>query len=275
MLSEGLAERLAQNRVLVADGGVLKELQARGLPLGESPEAWCVDRPDAVLAAHRSLVATGAAIVTTNSSGANRSRYAEETETILVASVRLARHAAPKAVIAGAIGPAGSPLERRFLFTGQAAALASSGADALWFESLADAADAEAALEAARPTGIPYVLTFDSSKVALDHDAAARFVELVSRACRFDPQPATVDVDGSAGPEFALKAVGMIGALAVPLVVRASTGLPELRNGAVVHPFGENEMAGFAIVARRLGARILGGCHGVGASMIAAMAEAL
>jgi 5-methyltetrahydrofolate--homocysteine methyltransferase len=273
-LSDRLSDRLATHRVLVAGGGAVAELHALGLPIGEPPEAWCIDRPEAVVAAHRSLLAAGASILATNSAGANHSRYGEEAEAILAASVRLAREAAPEAVIAGAINPVGSSSERRFLFTGQAAALASAGADLLWFEALADAGDAEAALEAARPAGIPYILTFDPAPVATDHVAAARFVELVSRACRFDPMPAAVGVDGT-GPELALKAVGAIGALPLPLVVRAGADLPELRNGSVVHPFGKEEMAGFAIVARRLGARILGGCHGIDAAIIGAMAEAL
>jgi len=42
----------------------------------------------------------------------------------------------------------------------------------------------------------------------------------------------------------------------VTLVVRASIGPQELRNGAVADPFDREEMAGFVIVAGRLGARI-------------------
>lgn len=275
MSPDRLSQRLADHRVLVVDGGVTGGLRSLGLPVGDPPEAWCLDRPETVMEAHRALFAAGAGIITTNSFGANHSRYGDEADAIAAASVRLARDAASRAVIAGSIGPVGSVFEHRFLFTRQAAALASAGADVLWFESLADAGDAEAAFEAARPTGLPYVLTFDPAPVAVDHEAALRFVDLLTRACRFDPQPAAVGVDSRFGPELALKAVGVIGAIERPLVVRASIGLPELRNGAVAPPFGAEEMAGFAIVARRLGARIVGGCHGVDASMIAAMVEAL
>jgi 5-methyltetrahydrofolate--homocysteine methyltransferase len=274
-LPDRLSERLAEHRVLIVDGGVSAGLHSLGLPVGDPPEAWCLDRPEAVIEAHRALVAAGARIITTNSFGANHSRYGDEADAIAAASIRLAREAAPAAVIAGSIGPVGLVFEHRFLFTRQAAALASAGADVLWFETLADAGDAEAAFEAARPTGLPYVLTFDPAPVAVDHEAALRFVDLISRSCRLDPQPAAVGIDCGTGPELALKAVGVIGAIELPLVVRASIGLPELRNGAVVSPFGAEEMAGFAIVARRLGARVIGGCAGVDAAMIAAMAKAL
>lgn len=221
---------------------------------------------------HRAFAAAGAGLVTTNSFGANHSRYGDEAEAIAVASVRLAREGAPEAIIAGSIGPVGSKFERRFLFAGHAAALAGAGVDVLWFETLADA---EAALAAARPSGLPYALTFDPSSVACGHDAVLRFVELVGRVCRFDPAPAAVGVNCGRGPEQALKAIAAIGAIERPLVARANAGLPELRDGTVAYPFGVEEMAGFAIAARRLGARIVGGCCGVDAAMIGAMAETL
>ena len=274
-LAGRLAERLAAPRPILADGGVTTGLQALGLPVGERPEAWCVDRPEAVREVHRAFAAAGAEIVTTNSFGANHARYGDEAEAIATASVRLAREAAPEAIVAGSIGPVGSKFERRFLFAGHAAALAGAGVDVLWFETLADAADAEAALAAARPSGLPYALTFDPSSVAGGHDAAVRFVELVGRACRFDPAPAAVGVNCGLGPEQALKAIAAIGAIERPLVVRANAGLPALKDGTVAYPFGVEEMAGFAIAARRLGARIVGGCCGVDAAMIGAMAETL
>ncbi|MBL8687610.1 MAG: homocysteine S-methyltransferase family protein [Rhodospirillaceae bacterium] len=274
-MADRLSAKLARHRMVLVDGGVVDGLHALGLPLGEPPEAWCLDRPEAVLDVHRGLAAAGAEIVTTNSVGANHGRYGDEAEAICAASVRLARIAAPDAAIAGAIGPTGSPFERRFLFTGQAAALASAGADLLWFEALADAGDASAAFEAARPSGIPYVLTFDPRPVLGDHEAAQRFVELVASASRFDPRPIAIGVDSGLGPELALKALGAIGALDIPLVVRANAGLPELKGGALVRPFGVEEMTGYAIVARRLGARIVGGFGGVDSTLLAAIADAL
>lgn len=274
-LADRLSARLAQHSVVVVDGGVVDGLHALGLPLGEPPEGWCLDRPDAVLDVHRGLAAAGAEIVTTNSAGANQGRYGGEAEAICAASVRLARIAAPGAAIAGALGPVGSPFERRFLFTGQAAALASAGADLLWFEALADDGDASAAFEAARPTGIPYVLTFDPGSVLGDLDAVHRFVELVASASRRDPRPIATGVDSGFGPELALKAIGAIGALDLPLVVRANAGLPELKGGTLVRPFGVEEMSGYAIVARRLGARIVGGFGGVDSTLLAAIADAL
>lgn len=274
-MTDRLSARLAERRVLLADGGVAAGLQARGLPVGEPPEAWCLDRPEAVMEVHRAFVAAGAEVVTTNSVGANRSRYGDEAEAIAVASVRLARAAAPLAVVAGSIGPVGSAFERRFLFTGHAAALASADPDLLWFEALADTGDAVAAFEAARQTGIPYVLTFEPPSPSADHEALLRFVDLTAWCCRLDPRPAAVGVDGRFGPEPALKAIGAVGALDLPLVVRANAGQPELRNGTLARPFGPEEMAGYAIVARRLGARIVGGYDGADFALIAAMADAL
>ena len=108
-MRETLGRRLAEASILVADGGMTTSLRAAGLAPGSEPEIWCLRRPDAVVAVHKAFLAAGADILTTNSFGANRSRYGDDAEAIATVAVRLVRRAmavlgAP-AVIAGSIGP--------------------------------------------------------------------------------------------------------------------------------------------------------------------------
>jgi hypothetical protein len=61
--------RLEKKKILIADGGWGTELQKRGLPPGEPPEAWNLSRPEDVLAVARSYVEAGADIILTNTFG--------------------------------------------------------------------------------------------------------------------------------------------------------------------------------------------------------------
>ena len=53
---------LASGRTLLLDGGMGTMLQARGLPAGEHPEQFCLDRPDVLRGLHAAYLAAGAAI---------------------------------------------------------------------------------------------------------------------------------------------------------------------------------------------------------------------
>ena len=66
---------LAERRLLMLDGGMGTELQARGLQAGEVPEEWNLRRPDDVRAVHAAYCAAGADIVMANTFGANPAKY--------------------------------------------------------------------------------------------------------------------------------------------------------------------------------------------------------
>ena len=69
-----LSERLADDRVIIADGATGTFLQRSGLPRGTAPERWNLENPDAILDLHRSYLAAGAELATTNSFGGTRFR---------------------------------------------------------------------------------------------------------------------------------------------------------------------------------------------------------
>lgn len=58
-LADRLSAKLAWRRLVLVDGGADDGLHALGLPLGEAPEGWCFDRPEAVPDVHRGLAAAG------------------------------------------------------------------------------------------------------------------------------------------------------------------------------------------------------------------------
>jgi 5-methyltetrahydrofolate--homocysteine methyltransferase len=271
--ADALAARLSGPRPLVADGGVTTALQALGLPSGAVPETWNIERPQAVLAMHRAFLAAGAEILTTNSFAANGYRHGAGAAPLAAAAVRLARQAGGGALVAGAIGPLGPAADRAALFAAQAASLA--GADLLWFETLGGTQDARAATAAARALGRPYALSFDYTRAAADSDSAARLGADLAEACRAEPPPLAVGINCGTGPQAALEILARIGRLPRPILVRANSGVPRLLSKTVTFPFNSSVMGAYATAARTLGARIVGGCCGVDAAGIAAIANAM
>ena len=92
-------------------------LQMHGLTSGECPEAWNLDRPEAVKATHEAYAGAGCDFITTNTFGANPiklSRHGLDSriEDMIARGVELARGAAGGGcMVAGSVGPTGGLLE--------------------------------------------------------------------------------------------------------------------------------------------------------------------
>ena len=69
-----LADLLASDRVLLADGATGTNYFDRGLEAGMAPEIWNLEQPERVLGLHRAFVDAGADVILTNSFGCNRHR---------------------------------------------------------------------------------------------------------------------------------------------------------------------------------------------------------
>ena len=102
---------------LFFDGGSGTLLQERGLRGGEQPEGWNLTHPAEIVALHRQYLEAGADIIETNTFGANRFHFGDETEKIVSEAVRLAKKARTAegreedAYIALDIGPTGKLLK--------------------------------------------------------------------------------------------------------------------------------------------------------------------
>jgi methionine synthase I (cobalamin-dependent) len=164
-MSKALSERLGAGETLIADGATGTILMAAGLPPGTPPELWNVERPGQILQLHRAYLDAGSQIILTNTFGGSRIKLAAaglggRTLELNRAAVLLAREAAgEEAYVAGDIGPTGElmapygPLayEKALeAFAEQAEALAGSGADLIWIETMMDLEEARAAVTGAR-----------------------------------------------------------------------------------------------------------------------------
>jgi 5-methyltetrahydrofolate--homocysteine methyltransferase len=152
---------------LITDGAWGTQLLALGLAPGALPDAWNLERPEAVESVARAYVEAGSQVILTNTFRSNRitleaAGLAGQLDAINRAGVEISKRAAAgKALVFASIGPTGKLLmngevgreEVAAAFGAQAVALAAAGADALLVETMSDLEEAGLALSAAKSTG--------------------------------------------------------------------------------------------------------------------------
>ena len=276
-------ERLS-HEVLILDGGAGTFLQARGLPAGYPPDLWSVERPNEVRRLHKAYVEAGADIIFTNTFGASRLRlqphgWGGRVLELNRAAVGLAKAAAQgAALVAGDIGPCGpagrtfrqlSRSEARWIFAEQVEALALAGVDLLAIETISDLEEMEVAVSAVRSVAPDLPIL---ASLTFTRDGKLRSGE------------------GAAGADRSLEAMGvyiagancsfgfasllpiceeMAAATKLPLAMKPSAGVPP------ASPLSQNEAAEYGRRFVEAGANLVGGCCGVGPSMLRAMALAV
>ena len=108
-------ELLKTDRPVLLDGGMGTMLQARGLPVGATPEMTALEHPDWLREIHGAYLDAGSQIVYANTFGANREKLAHcghAVEEIVPAAVAAAKEAAQgRGLVALDIGPIGQLLE--------------------------------------------------------------------------------------------------------------------------------------------------------------------
>ncbi|MBE0542449.1 MAG: homocysteine S-methyltransferase family protein [Verrucomicrobia bacterium] len=279
-------EQLIARGPVVTDGAWGTELQARGLPVGEFPDAWNLTHPERVAEVARAYVDAGSQIILTNTFGANRVRLAEnglanQVEEINRRGVEISREAAGShAQVFASIGPSGKLLmsgdvteeELGAAFAEQAHALAQAGADALVIETISDLEEGRIAITAARQTGLPVVASavFDSGKLkdrtmmgSTPEQAAEAFVnagaDVIGANCG----------QGIAG--FAAICKRLRAATDRPIWIKANAGLPTLVEGRAVYQATPTEFASHVPELVELGASFIGGCCGTNPEFIRAV----
>lgn len=298
--------------VTVLDGGLSTALAARGHDLDHP--LWTarllLDRPDELVAAHLDFLRAGAGVVITSSYQASRRGFAAlgldgaAADAALRATTALARRAVARhasetggrpAPVAASVGPYGAVLADGSEYTGRydvghaglvefhaerLAVLVDSRPDLLAVETLPGAAEAAAVAEAlarvaARPDGAsppPVWVSFTCPSGT--HTAAGDRVEDAVAAARSVPGLAMVGVNCTA-PDQVAALLGRIGAVAdLPLVAYPNSG--QTWDAAAKRWRGEAH-AGFDAIDDwvALGARLVGGCCGVGPDGIAALTRRL
>lgn len=283
-------EQLIAAGPVVTDGAWGTQLQARGLAIGEFPDAWNLTHPERVSEVARAYVNAGSRVILTNTFGANRVRLAEnsladQTVEINRQGVGLSRAAAAgRAAVFASIGPSGKLLlngevsasELLTAFAEQAAALAQGGADALVVETMSDLEEATLAVTAARTTGLPVVacMVFDSGK-NLDRTMMGTTPEQAAQALT----AAGADVIGANCGQ------GITGFLPIcqrlrastdrPLWIKPNAGLPQLVEGRAVYAGTPEDFAGQVPALITAGANFIGGCCGTSPDFVSAICRRL
>ncbi len=285
---------LAADGPVIADGGMGTMLFAMGLARGESPELWNVERPDDVRSIHRAYIQAGAQIILTNSFGGNRYRLgmhdlADRVAEFNTTAARLARAEADAAdqavVVGGSMGPSGQMLapmgtlsfeDTVAAFEEQVRALAAGGVDVLWIETMSDLEEVRAAVEGCRRAApaLPVVttMTFDTRGRTMMGVKPEQAVEALQT---FDV--VALGANCGNGPDELETAIGKMHTVGspVPLIAKANAGLPHMEGDVTVYDASPDVMAGYAVRARDLGARIIGACCGSTPDHIRAIARAL
>jgi 5-methyltetrahydrofolate--homocysteine methyltransferase len=285
-----LLDRLSTRRILIADGAAGTMLQGEGLPAGQAPEVWNLERPDAVRGLHESYIEAGAEIILTNTFGGNpirlaKARLESKTRDINLAAAQLAREAAGDSVIVfGDLGPTGEMLvplgtlnyeDAKAGYAEQASALAEGGVDAILIETMSDLEEVKAAVEGVRSVcGLPIVVTmsFDTNgktMMGVQPAQAARMLQGLDVAV----------VGANCGRTLSetLEALEEIQAAAPEalLMGKPNAGLPQMNNDELVYDVSPEVMADYALQYAALGVRIFGGCCGSTPDHIRAVAERL
>jgi homocysteine S-methyltransferase len=287
-----------ENTVLIADGGLATELEARGHDLSDG--LWSarllVEAPQEVTAVHTAFFRAGAMIATTASYQASFDGFADsgisrdDTVRLLRRSVELAKTARDEVGDAGrrvaaSVGPYGAALADGSEYRGRYGlgvaqledwhrprleVLADAGADVLALETIPDVDEAEALVNLVRSLGVPAWLsyTIDGTRTRAGQPLADAFAVAVGV-----PEIVAVGVNCCA-PDDVLPAIGQARETGKPVIVYPNSG--ERWDSARRAWVGPSRFsARLAVQWAAAGARVIGGCCRVRPADIAELATAL
>ena len=283
---------------VLCDGAMGSMLYGRGVFINCCYDELNVSQPELVRAVHAEYLQAGAAVIESNTFGANRVRLARyglegRVRELNLAGVRLARECvaqmqekhAGRAFVAGAMGPLGvrigsgsglvSETDAAAAFAEQAGALLEGGADLVIVETLHTMEEARLALAAlqALKAAVPVIVmvTVDEAGRCLDgtevEEAARRMTEWGAQA---------VGCNCSAGPDAVLAVIErMRGATHLPLAAMPNAGTPRAIDGRSLYLTSPEYLASFAKKFVSAGATFVGGCCGTTPKHIRSMRGAL
>lgn len=293
-MSDALTRLMAERDWLLADGATGTNLFNMGLESGEPPELWNVDQPDKIRALYRGAVDAGSDLFLTNSFGGNASRLKlhqsqDRVRELNRIAAELGREVADAAgrpvIVAGSMGPTGeimAPMGSLThnvaveMFHEQAEGLKEGGADVLWIETISAPEEYKAAAEAADLAGMPWVgtMSFDTAGRTMMGVTSAAMSALVEK---LPNPPLAYGANCGVGASDLLRTVMGFAASGNerPIVAKGNAGIPRFEHGHI-HYDGTPELMGeYAVLARDLGVRIIGGCCGTMPEHLRAMREAL
>jgi S-methylmethionine-dependent homocysteine/selenocysteine methylase len=291
-----LHRRLGAGALIVLDGGMGTEIQARGVPM--DGEAWSaianITHADIVRAIHEDYIRAGAEVVIANTFPAGAGALAaagveERLVEINQVAVVLAQEARERTgesgvavagslsdmALSGLVSRGDDAISAVEAFRVQATALADAGVDLLVLEMMRSEAVAEPALQAAAETGLPVWFGVSiggigqtRGPVTIDGTDVSSLLELAhGRADAVMIMHTDIDVAGQALPIVRRSWPGPLGAYPH---VGEWTPPNWVFSEISPHAFADK-------VAPWVddGAQVLGGCCGIGPAHIAALRKAL
>ena len=273
--------------VLITDGAWGTELQARGLPSGTNPDTWNLTHPERVEGVARAYAAAGSQVILTNTFRANavamKDASAAELDEMNRAGVEISRKAAGKARVFASIGPTGKILmsgeisadQVSAAFAAQAQSLAEAGADALLVETMSEIEEARLAVEAARQTGLPVIVSFafDSGKNK-DRTMMGATPETVAAAMQ-EAGATAVGANCGVGVERAVAICQRLhAATSLPVWIKPNAGLPTIDSAGLHYTTSAEFFASHFAALREAGASFLGACCGSTPEFIGALVRA-
>lgn len=296
-MSNRFETMLAERDWILTDGATGTNLFALGLEHGDSPEDWNLNRQDKVREHYRTFIDAGSDLILTNTFGGTVNRLKlhgldAQVHEINAAAARLLREEIEKSgrevICAGDIGPTGDlfepvgPISHESgvaSFLAQMEGLAEGGADVLWIETMSSEEEFAAALEAASRVGLPVVgtMSFDTNGRTMMGVTPSRLAGIV-HTCDHDHRPHAWGGNcGTGAPDLLIGLISAQGEIGPDdlLVAKANCGIPEYVDGAIRYSGTTELMADYAVLARDLGVKIIGGCCGTKPEHLRAMRAAL
>jgi 5-methyltetrahydrofolate--homocysteine methyltransferase len=293
-MTDALTKLLSERDWLMADGATGTNLFNMGLSSGDAPELWNADEPEKIKKLYSLAVNAGSDIFLTNSFGGNASRLKLHSAENRVRELNrlaaeLGREVADAAgrpvIVAGSIGPTGEifepmgPLTHAAaveMFHEQAEGLKEGGADVLWLETISAPEEYQAAAEAFALARMPWcgTMSFDTAGRTMMGVTSQSMVDMVNA---LDNKPLAFGANCGVGAADLLRTVAGFVATGteIPVIAKGNAGIPKYHDGHI-HYDGTPELMGqYAVLARDMGARIIGGCCGTMPEHLAAMRAAL
>ncbi|MCI7263268.1 MAG: homocysteine S-methyltransferase family protein, partial [Clostridiaceae bacterium] len=272
----GILEELKE-RVLLFDGGMGSLLQERGLRPGELPETWNITHPEVLTEIHQAYLEAGADIILTNTFGANRLKYREDSEFPLteivssaVKNAKKAVHQAGKGYIALDLGPTGKLLKPMgdLDFEDAVSIYAEviregvrGGVDCVLIETMSDTYELKAAVLAAKENSdLPvFATTIFDSKGKLLTGGTPKSVVAMLEGLGVD----ALGINCGLGPiQMKPLAEELLRYASVPVIVNPNAGLPRSEGGKTVYDIAPEEFASVMGEILEMGVSMAGGCCG-------------
>ena len=274
--------------VLCGDGAMGTELMSAGVPVDVCFEEINISSPDLVVRIHQSYIDAGARLIETNTFGANSARLAKHglesrVKDLNRAAVQLARETIGHRPIylAGSVGPTGLVIhgtggelaDYSQVFGEQIEALLDAGVDLIFLETFLDFNEIQVALEAVRKIDpkIPVICSMvcsEEGRLPSSLPVIQAFKELTRLG------GSLVGVNCVTGPYAMLQILRRIPA---DFLISAfpNAGYPRYHDGRFLYNLSPDYFGKTAREFVEQGARLVGGCCGVGPAHIREMSRAI